>query len=506
MNRKQIYSMVRERVLTLRERGPVVLLDSQLSGHRASGKIYLAGLPRRILSFRADIQPDATAEKTDAVTSPVTDTGSSPMPEQGSGPTPERGSDPTPERGPGPMPERGSGPGIKSGTLKAVPWEQLRQFRSATKGMILGYLGYDLKNYTEDLVSANPDEVLAPDMWFMSPGILMEIDPDIGNVIYLAGDEDMLNGGEVMDSQDGECEKGLPKKKPAIGPVNSGMAYPAYRDLINEARRRIGEGDFYEINLTNQLRADFEGDTYDLFEAMREAGPVPFASYISGIDGTTDICCASPERFLARDGGRVVSEPIKGTVAAGMNAREDHEAVSRLRNSAKDQAENLMIVDLVRNDLGRIAVKGSVKVDALFEIQSFKTVHQMVSAISAEVPPASDPVSIIKACYPMGSMTGAPKISAMKSIEELENYRRGIYSGAIGYIKENGDFDFNVVIRTAVVKDGRLFYCTGGAITGDSDPELEWEESWIKARALLRVFGKKTENSISEMIPARSGL
>ena len=477
MNRKEIYSMVRELVLTLREMGPVVLLDSQLPVHRASGKIYLAGLPRRILSFRADILPDTPAEKSDAVASPVQDPGYVDIP--------------VPERASGPIPDRDTGPGIISGSLSAVPWEQLRQFRSATKGMILGYLGYDLKNYTEDLLSANPDAVQAPDMWFMSPGILMEIDPVTGNVAYLAGNENMLKGKEVMDGQDGESEKGLPKKKPSIGSVDSGMTYSAYRDLVNEARQRIGEGDFYEINLTNQLRAHFEGDTYDLFEAMREAGPVPFASYISGIDGAIDICCASPERFLARNGERVVSEPIKGTVAAGRNAREDHEAVTRLRNSAKDQAENLMIVDLVRNDLGRIAVKGSVKVDALFEIQSFKTVHQMVSAVSAEVPPESDPVGIIKACYPMGSMTGAPKISAMKAIEELENYRRGIYSGAIGYIRENGDFDFNVVIRTAVVKGDRLFYCTGGAITGDSDPELEWEESWIKARALLHVFEKR---------------
>jgi para-aminobenzoate synthetase component I len=500
MKRKKIYSMVRELVLILRAKGPVVLLDSQLPGHRASGKIYLAGLPRSILSFRADVLPDSTADKSDAVHSPV------PVPGSVDIFVPEREPGPITEREPGPITDRVTGPGINSGSLNAAPWEQLRQFRSATKGMLLGYLGYDLKNYTEDLISANPDAVQAPDMWFMSPGILMEIDPVTGNVTYLAGDENMLKEGEVLDGHDAGSVMGLPSKKPSIGPVQSGMAYPVYRNLVNEARRRIGEGDFYEINLTNQLRAGFEGDTYDLFEAMREAGPVPFASYISGIDGATDICCASPERFLARDAERVVSEPIKGTVAAGRNAREDHEAVSRLRNSAKDQAENLMIVDLVRNDLGRIAVKGSVKVDTLFEIQSFKTVHQMVSAVSAEVPPESDPVSIIKACYPMGSMTGAPKISAMKSIEELENYRRGIYSGAIGYIKENGDFDFNVVIRTAVVKGDHLFYCTGGAITGDSDPELEWEESWIKARALLRVFGKKTENSISEMIPARSGL
>lgn len=489
MNRKQIYSMVRERVLFLRQKGPVVLLDSQLPGHRSSGRIYLAGLPQRILSFRADVQPDTTAENSDAVSSTLMDPVS------------------------GLMPDRGAGPEIMSGSLKAVPWEQLRQFRSATSGMILGYLGYDLKNYTEDLVSVNPDAVQAPDMWFMSPGILMEIDPVTGSVNYLAGDEDMLKDGEGPDDNSiktvqatGKVEKVATRTEPSLEPVHSGMTYSKYRDMVNEAKRRISEGDFYEINLTNQLQAGFTGDTYDLFEAMREAGPVPFAAYISGIEDSIDVCCLSPERFLARNGERVVSEPIKGTVAAGSNARDDRAAVARLMNSAKDRAENLMIVDLVRNDLGRIAVKGSVQVDALFDIQSYKTVHQMVSTVSASVPADLEPVRIIKACYPMGSMTGAPKISAMRSIEELENYRRGIYSGAIGYIRENGDFDFNVVIRTAVIRGKRLYYCAGGAITGDSDPELEWEESWIKARALLRVFGKETENSLSEMFPDRSGL
>ncbi|MFU8858883.1 MAG: anthranilate synthase component I family protein [Cyclonatronaceae bacterium] len=473
MNRKKFYSMVRERVLSLRKKGPVVLLDSQLPGHRASGKIYLAGLPGCILSFRADVQPGAIEDNPVPVSASQPNTGFNP--------------------GPG----RAAATGVLSGTMKAVPWEQLRQFRSATKGMLFGYLGYDLKNYTEDLVSVNPDGVQAPDMWFMSPGILMEIDPDTGEVTYLAGDEEMLKEDGVSDTG-GE--------KPSIGPVHSGMSYSAYSDMVNEAKRRINEGDFYEINLTNQLQADFTGDTYDLFEAMREAGPVPFAAYIAGIEDSIDVCCLSPERFLARNGERVVSEPIKGTVAAVQNASEDLEAVSRLRNSVKDQAENLMIVDLVRNDLGRIAVKGSVKVDSLFDIQSYKTVHQMVSTVSAAVAADSEPIGIIKACYPMGSMTGAPKISAMRSIEELENYRRGLYSGAIGYIMENGDFDFNVVIRTAVIRNGRLYYCAGGAVTGDSDPALEWEESWIKARALLRVFGKETENNISEIVHARSGL
>ncbi|MGK7369838.1 MAG: chorismate-binding protein, partial [Candidatus Halalkalibacterium sp. M3_1C_030] len=176
----------------------------------------------------------------------------------------------------------------------------------------------------------------------------------------------------------------------------------------------------------------------------------------------------------------------------GVNDIDDRELREDLRQSMKNRAENLMIVDLVRNDLSKIAKKGSVKVSDLFEIQTFGTVHQMVSTVEAESG-TEDPIDIIKACYPMGSMTGAPKISAMKSIEELENYRRGIYSGAIGYINPAGDFDFNVVIRTAIISGGDLYYSVGGAITGDSDPFEEWEETLVKARALTKVLDKPNE-------------
>jgi para-aminobenzoate synthetase component 1 len=199
------------------------------------------------------------------------------------------------------------------------------------------------------------------------------------------------------------------------------------------------------------------------------------------------VCCLSPERFLGRNGKRVFSQPIKGTMQRGNTQEEDAALKEALRSSAKDRAENLMIVDLVRNDLGRIAKKGTVHVHDLFEIQSFGTVHQMISTVEAETE-IGNPIDIIQACYPMGSMTGAPKISAMKSIEELENYRRGIYSGAIGYIKPDGDFDFNVVIRTAIIRNEALYYSVGGAVTGDSDPLSEWEETLVKARALTQVL------------------
>jgi para-aminobenzoate synthetase component 1 len=218
---------------------------------------------------------------------------------------------------------------------------------------------------------------------------------------------------------------------------------------------------------------------------MREIGPVPFGSFLQLDD--ISICCQSPERFLRKEGRSVFSQPIKGTSKRGRTPDEDELLKRALISSEKEQAENLMIVDLVRNDLSRIAKRGTVKVPELFAIQSFGTVHQMVSTVVAEAE-QEDPVTILQACFPMGSMTGAPKISAMKSIEKLEDYKRGIYSGAIGYITPEGNFDFNVVIRTAIIRNNDLYYAVGGAITSDSNAQKEWEETQIKARALLQVF------------------
>jgi para-aminobenzoate synthetase component 1 len=257
-----------------------------------------------------------------------------------------------------------------------------------------------------------------------------------------------------------------------------------YLAHIAEAQYRIREGDFYEINLSHQLKGGFSGSSLTLYKQMKETAPVPFGAFFQNDDVT--VCCQSPERFLRKEGDLIYSQPIKGTSPRGRNQDEDFLLKEKLLTSQKEQAENLMIVDLVRNDLSRIARPASVKVPKLFEIETFGTVHQMVSTVTAEAA-EKDPVAILKACFPMGSMTGAPKISAMQAIEELEDHRRGIYSGAIGYITPGDDFDFNVVIRTAIIKNNQLFYLVGGAITADSKPEDEWNETLVKARALTDI-------------------
>ncbi|MCG8373706.1 MAG: anthranilate synthase component I family protein, partial [Balneolales bacterium] len=257
-----------------------------------------------------------------------------------------------------------------------------------------------------------------------------------------------------------------------------------YSRAFYRVQESITEGEFYEINLSYPLEFGFKGNPIALYTRMKHTGPVPFGAYLQISD--TSICSSSPERFLAKKGTKVSTQPIKGTSPNSSDPKEK-DSIKSL-NSVKNKAENLMIVDLVRNDLGRIAKTGTVRVRDLFEIQSFETVHQLVSTVECEIGENADPIEVIKACFPMGSMTGAPKIAAMQAIEKLEWYKRGIYSGAIGYIKPNDDFDFNVVIRSAIIQKGKLVYPVGGAITSDSELEDEWQETLVKAKALTQSF------------------
>jgi len=354
------------------------------------------------------------------------------------------------------------------------PWQALQKVREEYPGWYFGYLGYDLKNYNESLTSQNRDYTGAPDLFFFKPATLLIYDQSEGRLIESKG----------MPGQTIESEYESPGKVDIKG-LRSVTGSGQYLANIREAKKMIKEGEFYEINLSHMLQGTFTGSGFDLYRRMRSAGPVPFASFLRWDD--YEVCCASPERFLCRQGGKIFSQPIKGTAARQKNPKKDEQTRKKLLQSEKDRAENLMIVDLVRHDLSQIALPGSVHVPKLFDLQSFETVHQLISTVEGKIHPQTDSVDILKACFPMGSMTGAPKISAMKAIETFEDYKRGIYSGAIGYISPNHDFDFNVVIRSAILKNGELYYPVGGAITSDSIPEDELQETFIKARALTNV-------------------
>lgn len=404
----------------LKKRGAVIWLESQMVDHPASSTSYLAALPEASIKAYGD---EIHVQK------------------------------------------------VESRVFRSDPWRALEEFRDEYHDWLFGYLGYDLKNFIEDLSSDNPRLNKAPDMYFMVPGLLLEVSRD-GSFNILKGELP-----EELGSEEAGEEFTIE--------LSNRMEESAYLDLVKKAQEDIFEGSYYEVNLSHPVEFTFQGDVFPLYKAMKNAGPVPFGGYLT-VDELS-VCCASPERFLARKGETVWSQPIKGTIPREPG-KSSEEAIKKLKSSEKEQAENLMIVDLVRNDLSRVAVKNTVRVSGLFEIQSFETVHQMVSTVECRVEDKTDSIEVIKACFPMGSMTGAPKIAAMRAIEEYEYYKRGIYSGALGYIKPDGDFDLNVIIRTAIIEGNKLIYPVGGAITSDSDPKAEWEETLIKARAITNII------------------
>lgn len=351
------------------------------------------------------------------------------------------------------------------------PWQAIREFREEGRSWLFGYLGYDLKNHIENLTSENAELINVPDFYFMEPEVLLLFED--GKLTVLKGEHQHNNTNKQK----------LASGK--LGDLKSAVNKREYLLKVDEIKNRIKEGDFYEMNYSYPITGEYRGDPYWLYSQMREVNPVPFGSYIKGADFS--VCCTSPERFLKRTGSKVISEPIKGTSARSDKNDEDDYQKNLLLNE-KNRAENLMIVDLVRHDLSRISKTGSVRVSKLFDIQSFGTVHQLISTIEAEITPGTDSTDVLKACFPMGSMTGAPKIEVMRAVEELEDYKRGIYSGAIGYFNPEGDFDFNVVIRSAMIQGEKLVYPVGGAITSDSSPEEEWEETRVKAKTLTKIF------------------
>ncbi len=356
-------------------------------------------------------------------------------------------------------------------TFNENPWTAFKKFQDASDGIIFGYLGYDLKNFTEQLTSTNRRLTNLPDLWFFEPEHLVQIDSRGAHI---------LKGGLVAEASGRESENVC-----RVTGLRPQIPKQTYLNKIERIQSLIREGDFYELNYSYPILGRFEGAPYELYRRMRAINPVPFAAYLDLQPGS--VCCSSPERFLKKSGGRVISEPIKGTAPRSAHPEEEKRYLEMLRNE-KNRAENLMIVDLVRHDLSSVARPGSVTVPKLYDIQSFGTVHQLISRVEAEVDGHCHPIDIIRACFPMGSMTGAPKIRVMQAIEDLESYRRGVYSGAIGYITPGGDFDFNVVIRSAIIQDGTIHYPVGGAITGDSDPQEEWEETTVKARNLTQAI------------------
>ncbi len=257
----------------------------------------------------------------------------------------------------------------------------------------------------------------------------------------------------------------------------------AYAGCFRRIQEYIQEGDCYQVNLARCFSASVQGDAWRLYQDLRRANPAPYGAFIK--HGDVHALSMSPERFLSLRNGMVETRPIKGTRPRSKNASKDEAYRDELRTSSKDRAENLMIVDLLRNDLGRSCIPGSIRVPELFRVESFARVHHLVSTVQGRLKPDEDAMSLLRNCFPGGSITGAPKIRAMEIIEELEAGRRGLYCGAIGYIGFDGAMDTNIAIRTAQIVGNTLRFCVGGGIVADSSCAAELQETQDKAAAVL---------------------
>lgn len=275
-----------------------------------------------------------------------------------------------------------------------------------------------------------------------------------------------------------------------FGEVKSNMDKASYAAAFERIKHYLKEGDCYQVNLSQRFIADCVGDPWAAYLLLRVINAAPFSAYLN-IPGV-QVLSSSPERFLKLENRKVETKPIKGTRPRRAYPASDWLQIDQLRYSPKDRAENLMIVDLLRNDLSKSCTTGSVKVPSLFAIESYATVHHLVSTVTGILADGKHALDLVKSCFPGGSITGAPKIRAMEVIEELEQHRRGVYCGAIGYMGFDGNMDCNIAIRTLVHSDGKIRFWAGGGIVNDSDLEEEYQESFDKAAAMLRMLKKLT--------------
>ncbi|WPV00358.1 anthranilate synthase component I family protein [Mucilaginibacter sp. cycad4] len=360
-------------------------------------------------------------------------------------------------------------------------FDQLDQFRKSNPGWITGFLGYDLKNEIEALTSSNPDGLKFPDLYFFVPEYLVFIK---GNEVEIIANEPHLVIKAINEQESSAAGQQL-----AIS-LKPRFSRQEYIDTVNKIKEHISRGDIYVTNFCQEFFAEnVLPDPLNIFMKLNEVSPNPFSTFFKW--NGNYILGASPERFLAKRGSKLISQPIKGTAKRMDDIEADEQAKQGLRSHPKELQENVMVVDLVRNDLTRSAKPGTVKTEELFGIYSFKQVHQMISTVVCEIQEGLSNVQAIKNTFPMGSMTGAPKVSCMQLMEQYERSKRGVYSGAIGYFSPDGDFDFNVVIRSLLYNSSNkyLSFHAGGAITYHATAENEYEECLLKAAAVMEVLG-----------------
>ncbi len=389
--------------------------------------------------------------------------------------------------------------------MEGDPWrvlqDLLRKYRVERlpglppfQGGALGYWGYDLGRHLERLPSWAEDDLGLPEMYLGFYDWALAHDGATGRSWLVSSGMPSATAGraearaaEVMRRLNEKPQEAASHPLHAPAALRSNFTQESYMAAVRRVKEYLEAGDVYQVNLSQRFRTPYEGDSWELYRRLRRINPAPFAAFLSYPE--VDVLSASPEEFLRLEEGRVRVRPIKGTRPVGRNAEETALQAESLLASEKERAENVMIVDLLRNDIGRVCRIGSVQVPSLFAVEEHPTVLHLVSTVTGELLPSADAVDLLTACFPGGSVTGAPKVRAMEIIEELEPVRRGIYCGAIGYVSFSGDMAASMTIRTLALARGEAYLQVGGGIVADSDPESEYQETLHKARGLRRALG-----------------
>ena len=380
-----------------------------------------------------------------------------------------------------------------------------QSFQTPLPAGAIGFISYDLYSPLGKLQSKNRLDPNVPDVWFAFFDVIVTLDKYKNKLIITStglperGKKRQLKAAskleEMANTISSHGKDSLTKEinSPTSSqqePVISNFSRSSYSDAVVAAKEYIAAGDVYQVNLSQRFQKRCYDNPLDLYLRLKEVNPAPFAAYLDC--GAWQVISSSPERFLHFDSTsrRIQTRPIKGTQRRGSSLKEDEILRHKLINSEKDNAEHLMIVDLERNDLGRVAETGSVKVKELAILESYSTVFHLTSTVEAILPPQAVPLDVVRSGFPGGSITGTPKIRAMEIIQELETTPRGVYTGTIGYLSFTGNMDLNIAIRTIILKNNMAYFHAGGGIVADSDPDDEYNETLLKASAIAAVLGK----------------
>jgi para-aminobenzoate synthetase component 1 len=358
-------------------------------------------------------------------------------------------------------------------------------------GGALGYFGYDLGRRFERIPEIAAADIEMPDVAIGLYDWAVVVD-HVERRSWLVGagkDEGTFPAWSMLLERLHAPVADAARSFRVLSATSSSFDRAEYAAAFGRVQRHIRDGDCYQVNLTQRFRARAEGDGWDAYLKLRAINPAPFAAFLDFPDGR--VLCSSPERFLSVRGRSVETKPIKGTRPRSADLKRDLALADELRVSDKDRAENVMIVDLLRNDLGKSCVPGSVRPSKVFDVESFASVHHLVSTVEGTLAPGKHALDLLAGAFPGGSITGAPKVAAMRIIEELEPQRRSVYCGSIGYIGFDGDMDVNIAIRTLVQHGDWIYAWAGGGVVADSDVDAEYQESLDKAAALLEVLGER---------------